>query len=224
MDAIGQEIISQSDSTRKTIIGVVVNYNHRALLQTISPLALMYNPSQFNLLQVGYSGSYENSVESIKKAWATVNPGLKIEYNKVKSEVSRFYEIVFGDIVKILGVVSVLSILISCLGLLGMATYTTETRMKEISIRKVLGSDSTSLVLLLSKGFLGVLALAMAIGVPAAYLVNNLWLEQIAYHTSISLLIIAQGVLILLLFGILTIGSQTIKATFVNPVNSLKID
>jgi len=203
---------------------VVVNYNHRALLQTISPLALMYNPSQFNLLQVGYSGSYENSVESIKKAWATVNPGLKIEYNKVKSEVSRFYEIVFGDIVKILGVVSVLSILISCLGLLGMATYTTETRMKEISIRKVLGSDSTSLVLLLSKGFLGVLALAMAIGVPAAYLVNNLWLEQIAYHTSISLLIIAQGVLILLLFGILTIGSQTIKATFVNPVNSLKID
>jgi len=224
LDAIGQEIISQSDSTRKTIIGVVVNYNHRALLQTISPLALMYNPSQFNLLQVGYSGSYENSVESIKKAWATVNPGLKIEYNKVKSEVSRFYEIVFGDIVKILGVVSVLSILISCLGLLGMATYTTETRMKEISIRKVLGSDSTSLVLLLSKGFLGVLALAMAIGVPAAYLVNNLWLEQIAYHTSISLLIIAQGVLILLLFGILTIGSQTIKATFVNPVNSLKID
>ena len=224
VDAVGEEIISQSDSTRKTIIGVVVNYNHRALFQTISPLALMYNPSQFNLLQVGYSGSYENAVESIEKAWATVNPGLKIEYNKVKSEISRFYEIVFGDIVKILSVVSFLSISISCLGLLGMATYTTETRMKEISIRKVLGSDSTSLVLLLSKGFLGVLALAIAMGVPAAYLVNNLWLELIAYHTSISLLIIAQGVLILLLFGVLTVGSQTIRATFVSPVNNLKID
>lgn len=142
----------------------------------------------------------------------------------MKSEISRFYEIVFGDIVKILGVVSFLSILISCLGLLGMATYTTETRMKEISIRKVLGSDSTSLILLLSKGFLSVLALAIAIGVPAAYLVNNLWLELIAYHTSISLLIIAQGVLILLLFGVLTVGSQTIRASSVNPVNSLKID
>ncbi len=224
VDAVGEEIISQSDSTRKTIIGVVVNYNHRALFQTISPLALMYNPGQFNLLQVGYSGSYENAVESIEKAWTTVNPELKIEYNKVKSEITRFYEIVFGDIVRILGLVSFLSILISCLGLLGMAMYTTETRAKEISIRKVLGSDSTSLVLLLSKGFLSVLALAIAIGVPTAYLVNNLWLEMIAYHTSVSLLIIVQGVLILLLFGVLTVGSQTIRATFVSPVNNLKID
>lgn len=223
-DAVGEEIISQADSTRKTIIGVVVNYNHRALFQTISPLALMYDPRQFNLLQVGYSGSYENAMKSIEKAWATVNPGLKIEYNKMKSEINRFYEIAFGDILKILGAVSFLAILISCLGLLGMATYTTETRMKEISIRKVLGSDSKSLVLLLSKGFLGVLVLAVAIGVPAAYLVNNLWLELIAYHTSISLLIIVQGVLILLLFGVLTVGSQTIRVTFVNPVNNLKID
>lgn len=142
----------------------------------------------------------------------------------MKSEISRFYEIVFGDIVKILGVVSFLSILISCLGLLGMAMYTTETRMKEISIRKVLGCDSKSLVLLLSKGFLSVLVFAIAMGVPAAYLVNNLWLELIAYHTTISLFIIAQGVLILLLIGVLTIGSQTIRATFVNPVNNLKIE
>ena len=220
--AIGEEIISESDSTYKTIIGVVANYNHRTLFQTISPLALMYNPSQLNLIQVSYSGSYEDAVKSIEKAWATVNPGLKIDYNEVKSEINRFYEIVLGDIVKILGVVSFLAILISCLGLLGMATYATETRMREISIRKVLGSGSTSLVFLLSKGFLGVLVLAIAMGVPAAYFANNLWLELIAYHTSISLLIIAQGVFILLVFGVLTVGSQTIRATFVNPVNSLK--
>jgi putative ABC transport system permease protein len=224
VDAVGEELISQSDSTRKTIIGVVVNYNHRSLFQTTSPLALMYNPSEFNLLQVRYSGNYKNAMESIEKAWATVNPRLKIDYNEVKSEINRFYEIVFGDIVKILGVISFLAILISCLGLLGMATYATESRMKEVAIRKVLGSDSTSLVLLLSKGFLGVLVLAIAIGVPAAYLVNNLWLELIAYHTTISLLIIVQGVLILLLFGLLTVGSQTIRATFVNPVNNLKFD
>jgi putative ABC transport system permease protein len=224
IDAVGEELIYQSDSTRKTIIGIVVNYNHRSLFQAMSPLALMYNPSQFNLLQVRYIGSYENAMENIEKAWATVNPELKIDYNEVKSEINRFYELVFGDIVKILGVVSFLAILISCLGLLGMATYTTETRRKEISIRKVLGSDSKSLVLLLSKGFLSVLVLAIAIGVPAAYLVNNLWLQLIAYHTSISPFIIVQGVLILLLFGGLTIGSQTIRATFVNPVNNLKID
>jgi putative ABC transport system permease protein len=114
--------------------------------------------------------------------------------------------------------------MISCLGLLGMATYATETRMKEISIRKVLGSGSTALVLLLSKGFLAVLALAIAIGVPATYFINNLWLELIAYHTTISVPVIVQGVLILLLFGVLTVGSQTIRATFVNPVDNLKND
>jgi putative ABC transport system permease protein len=222
LDAVGEEIIARHDSTRKTIIGVVENYNHRDLTRTITPMGLMYDPGQFNLLQIRYAGSYENAAKNIEKAWAIVNPGLKIDYKKVESEIKQFYEIVFGDIVKILGVVAFLAILISCLGLLGMATYTTETRMKEISIRKVLGSGNTALVLLLSKGFLSVLALAIAIGVPATYFINNLWLELIAYHTIISLPVIVQGVLILLLFGVLTVGSQTVRATFVNPVDNLK--
>ena len=224
LDAVGEEIISQYDSTRKTIIGVVVNYNHRDLTRAITPMALLYDTSQFNLLQVRFTGSYENAARNVEKAWAVVNPGLKIDYHEVESEIKKFYDIVFGDIVKILSVVAFLAILISCLGLLGMATYATETRMKEISIRKVLGSGSTALVLLLSKGFLGVLALAIAIGVPATYSINNLWLELIAYHTTISIPVVLQGVLILLLFGVITVGSQTFRATFVNPVDNLKND
>jgi putative ABC transport system permease protein len=103
-----------------------------------------------------------------------------------------------------------------------MATYTTETRIKEISIRKVLGSSSFSLVLLLSRGFLSLLGLAVLIGVPIAYFINNLWLELIAYHTSINFSVISIGVTILILFGVITIGSQTIRATFVKPVDNLK--
>ena len=224
LDAVGEVLISQYDSTRKTIIGVVVDYNHRNLTRTISPMALLYDTSQFDLLQVRYTGGYEDAARNVEKAWAVVNPGLKIDYKEVESQIKQFYELVFGDIVKILGVVAFLAILISCLGLLGMATYATETRMKEISIRKVLGSGSTALVLLLSKGFLAVLALAIAIGVPATYFINNLWLELIAYHTTISIPVIVQGVLILLLFGVLTVGSQTIRTTFVNPVDNLKND
>jgi putative ABC transport system permease protein len=106
--------------------------------------------------------------------------------------------------------------------LLGMATYATETRIKEISIRKVLGSSSGALVLLLSKGFLTMLGLAVLIGVPATYFINNLWLELIAYHTSIDLSVILIGVSLLMLFGAITIGSQTIRATFVKPVENLK--
>jgi putative ABC transport system permease protein len=221
-DAINQEIILEQDSSRRTIIGVVKDYNHRDLFRAISPMALMYEPERFTLLQVAYVGTQEDAVASIEKAWSFVNPDLKIDYNEIESEVTRLYEIFFGDIVKVLGFVSLLAILISCLGLLGMATYSTETRIKEISIRKILGSSSTALVLLLSKGFLTILGLAIALGVTAAYFINNIWLDMIAYHTSLDFGAIAIGVFILILFGVLTIGSQTIRATFVKPVENLK--
>jgi putative ABC transport system permease protein len=125
-------------------------------------------------------------------------------------------------LVSVVGVISAIAIIISCLGLLGMATYTTETRIKEISIRKVLGASNNTLILMLSKGFLKLLLLSVVIAVPSAYFLNNLWLELIAYHTSFDLPVILFGVFILLLFGILTIGSQTLRATYVNPVDNLK--
>ncbi len=221
-DAIGQELINKYDSSKRTIIGVIANYNHRDLMREISPMALLYDPTQFNLLQVSYVGDYQQVTTNIEKAWTTINPDLKIDYESVESEVKSFYEILFGDIVSVLTVIASLAILISCLGLLGMATYTTETRLKEISIRKILGSSNSSLVALLSKGFVKMLILSIVIAVPLAYFANNAWLQLIAYHTSFDLAIVAVGVLVLLVFGVITIGSQTIRATFVNPVENLK--
>jgi putative ABC transport system permease protein len=106
--------------------------------------------------------------------------------------------------------------------LLGMATYTTETRIKEISIRKVFGSSNGSLVYLLSKGFFVVILLAILIAVPLAYFANTLWLEKLAYHVTVDFYVIGLGIVLLLLFGTLTIGSQTWRAVFVNPVDNLK--
>ena len=103
-----------------------------------------------------------------------------------------------------------------------MATYATETRMKEISIRKVLGSGSAALVVLLSKGFVKMLGIAVLIGLPLAYFANNFWLELLAYRTTIGFEVIGISVLILVLFGAITIGSQTVRATFVKPVENLK--
>jgi putative ABC transport system permease protein len=224
LDAIGKELIFQRDSSRKTIIGVVKDYNHRDLTREINAMVLLYNPDEFHLLQVAYVGEYQQATKSIEKAWSQVNPGLKVDYKEVETEIKQFYEIVFGDITKILSVIAFLAIMISCLGLLGMATYTTETRIKEISIRKVLGSSSASLIMLLSKGFLTMLLMSIAIGVPAAYFINTLWLELIAYHISLNFSMIIIGVSILILFGVLTVGSQTIRATFVKPVDNLKND
>ena len=221
-DALGQEIIFQQDSTKKEIIGVVKDYNHQLLVQKIAPMALMYQPDQFSLLQVKYTGSYEEATQTVESAWAVVNPALKVDYKDFAEEIRWFYNMVFGDLVDILGVVAFLAIIISCLGLLGMATYTTETRIKEISIRKILGSSNGSLIYLLSKGFFSILLIAIVIAVPLAYLINNLWLELIAYHVTINVGTVVLGVLTLIVFGVITIGSQTWKAAYINPVENLK--
>ncbi|MGE0770299.1 MAG: ABC transporter permease [Cyclobacteriaceae bacterium] len=222
MEAIGQQIIFQRDSTKKEIIGVVKDYNHQMLMAKLEPMALMYNPTEFNLLQVRYEGEMDDAKRAIEQAWSAVNPSLKVDIKIFADEIHAIYNMMFGDIVKVVGVIAGLAIFISCLGLLGMATYNTETRIKEISIRKVLGSSNQSLVVLLSRGFLGVLLISILIAVPLAYFVNNLWLELIAYHTTVSLSVIAVGILFLLVFGVITIGSQTLRATFVNPVDNLK--
>jgi putative ABC transport system permease protein len=221
-DAIGEEIIYQADFSRKTSVAVVKNYNHEFLMSKIEPMALLYNPKEFNILQVKYTGNFKDATKSIENSWAAVNPGLKIDFKDFEAEIKSFYNTIFGDVVNIVGVIAGLAIMISCLGLLGMATYTTETRVKEISIRKVLGSTNGALVYLLSKSFLAIIGIAIVIAVPASYFLNTLWLELIPYHINVDLSSIALGVFLLIVFALLTIGSQTWRATFVNPVENLK--
>lgn len=221
-EAVGQELITREDSTRRVIIGVVKNYNHEMLMEKLTPMALVYIPDEFRMLQVEYSGTYEEAGKTVEAVWAGINPALKVDYKDFSAEVHKIYDLFFGDLVSLLSVVSVLAILISCLGLLGMATYTTETRLKEISIRKVLGGSDGSLVFLLSRGFLTILGVAILLAVPAAVVINNLWLEQLAYHVSVDVPTILWGIMALILFGTLTIGSQTWRAAYVNPVDNLK--
>jgi len=222
LDAVGNQIVNHSDSSALTVIGVVKDYNHQALLQNIEALALMYDPSRFGLVQVKYNGTFEDGMKSVSEAWATANPGLKLDAKDMQGEVMILYNTLFGDAVQVLGFIAFLAIFISCLGLLGMATYATETRIKEVSIRKVLGSSNGSLVYLLSKGFLTIILIAIVLGVPAAYFINTMWLEMLPYHVTVSLPVIAFGVAMLILFAVVTIGSQTYRATFVNPVDNLK--
>jgi putative ABC transport system permease protein len=222
LEAIGEEIIIKRDSSRKQIIGVVRDYNHQLLMQDMAPMAIINNPGEFNILQVSYTGTFEEAASTIESAWAVINPALKVDYRDFTAEVHKIYDIFFGDIVYIMGVISFLAVLISCLGLLGMATYNTETRIREISIRKVLGSSNGSLIYLLSKGFLAILLLAVVIALPVSYFLNMLWLEQMAFHVTVDLAVMATGVGLLVLFAIVTIGSQTLRAAVINPIDNLK--
>ncbi|MFZ6011035.1 MAG: ABC transporter permease [Bacteroidota bacterium] len=221
-DAIGEFVFQETDSAKFEVIGVVKDYNHQVLMERISPMALRCDTTGYNLLQVKYSGGYEDAAKTIEESWVKTNPNLKLDYKDFEGEVRLFYRTIFSDFVSIIGIIAVMAILISCLGLLGMATYTIETKMKEISIRKVLGCTDGALILLLSKGFLTLLVIAIFIAVPMAWFINNLWLELIAYRTELGFGVIGGGVLILLILGGLTIASQTLRAAFTNPVDSLR--
>jgi putative ABC transport system permease protein len=223
-EAIGQQLILQDDSTRKQVIGVVKDYNHRMLFDKMQPMALIVKPEDYKMLQVKYTGTYEEAGKNIEEAWTKLNPTLKIDYRDFDAEIHKLYDVIFGDLVGILGVIAFLAVTISCLGLLGMATYATESRTKEISIRKILGSSDGALLYMLSKGFGSMLLLAIVVAVPASWFINNLWLEQLAYHVSVSVLTVTIGILILVVFGALTIGSQAYRALYVKPVDNLRIE
>lgn len=221
-EAIGKEILSRDDSTHWTVIGVVKNYNCRDLTNAIPPMCLRFRQDRFMILQVSYSGPFDEAVHSIKNAWAVVNPGLEIDYRELGGEINHFYNIVWGDIIRILGSISFFAILISCLGLLGMATYSIETRMKEIAIRRIFGSSSMSLAALLSQEFISMLGIAVMTGTIFTFLINNVWLQKIVYHQNISFGMIIQSVFILLLFASMPIFSQVLRAVRTNPVSNLK--
>jgi putative ABC transport system permease protein len=221
-EAIGQSLIVRDDSTERQIIGVVKNYYHELFTESLKPMALMYNPKEYSLLQVSYTGDFNSASKTVEGVWAGINPGLKANVKDFEKEMGEMYEIIFGTMVKVLGFVATLAIIISCLGLLGMATYTIQTRKKEIAIRKILGSSNQSLIYILSKGYLTILFIAIVISVPAAYFMNTVWLEMFAVHVNVDVVTIGVGVLILSVFGLLTIGSQTLQAAFVNPVDNLK--
>lgn len=221
-EAIGQSLIVRDDSTERQIVGVIKDYHHELFTESLKPMALMYNPQEYALLQISYTGDFKDASKTVEGVWAGINPGLKADVRDFEKEMGEMYEIIFGTMVKVLGFVATLAIIISCLGLLGMATYTIQTRKKEIAVRKILGSSNQSLIFILSKGYLTILAIAIMISVPAAYLMNTLWLEMFAVHVTVDVLTISAGVLILSIFGLFTIGSQTLQAAFINPVDNLK--
>ena len=217
------ELIYDDDSTEYRIIGVVENYHHQAMTAKIIPMLLQYNPERVRLVHVKlFDITDDQGTKAIEAAFSSINPDLKTTYKPFQEELTEFYDLMFGDLKKMIGVASVLALVIACLGLLGMATYTVETRLKEVSIRKILGATDVQLVYQLSRGFLILIVVAIVISTPIAYLLNNLWLELIAYRVEITFGIIASGASILVLFGLLTIGSQTYRAGSVAPIDNLR--
>ncbi|SMD33761.1 ABC-type transport system, involved in lipoprotein release, permease component [Reichenbachiella faecimaris] len=222
LDAIGQIVVLE-DSISYEVIGVMKNYNHETFLSSIKPMALIYNPKEFGILQVRVnSSSYEQAIESIETAWEKVNPDLKIEYKLMSDEIAFFADLMFGDLTKIVSFISFLAIIIACLGLMGMVVFSTQSRLKEVSIRKVLGASNQALIFILSKGFAKLLLLAVIISVPLTWVINNSWMNFIAFRVEIGAGVMLFGVAIVAVLGLIVVGSQTWQAANTNPSKVLR--
>ncbi len=128
------------------------------------------------------------------------------------------------DILNIVGYISFLAVVLACLGMLGMAMYSTQTRMKEIGVRKVMGASSEHITLLLSRSFLVLMGIASIVAIPIGYFFGSQFLNTYAYKIDISPLLIFSGIFIVGLLGIITICSQTWRAASSNPVKTLRYE
>jgi putative ABC transport system permease protein len=204
------------------IIGVVKDFHFRSLQQDIKPLTMRIEPggSQLVSIKMGMT-NVPATLATIETKWKALVPNRPFSYQFLDELFDKQYraEERFG---KLFFNFAVLAIFISCLGLLGLAAYSTMQRTKEIGVRKVMGASVTSIVNLLSKDFLKLVIISFFIAAPAAWYFMHKWLEGFAYNTPIAWWIFALAGIMALVIALFTISFQAIRAALVNPVKSLK--
>lgn len=224
LDAIGAQVQIDGDSVASNIIGVLKDYNYQFVFMDIQPLVVRFEPGSYGYAQVKILGyDLTDEMVQIDQVWDDFDPNHDLVAKTFQGQQDEFNAF-FYDILYIVGLVAILSITIAAMGLLGISAFAIQARMKEVSIRKVLGANVKSLVLMLSKSFLVMLIIALVLGFTLAYLGNGLWLNQFAYRTSFGIDIFLFTSVGLLGVAILTIGWQAMRATNSNPATTLRND
>ncbi len=210
---------------KATIIGVVKSFHFNSLHVPVNAMVmyLSENDKEGTILVKTQSGQTKQALASLEKLYKQLNPSFPFSYQFADEEYSKLYksEQMAG---KLSSCFAFLGIFISCLGLLGLAMFTAQQRIKEIGIRKVLGATTAALAGLLSKDFLQLVGISCLIAFPLSWWAMNSWLQSYAYRIEISwwIFIMAGGIAILV--ASLTVGFQAIKAAVANPVKSLRTE
>ena len=206
------------------IVGVMKNFHFLPLQTEIGPLALYLHPPSANYAIVRVKpGNMEASLAYLRSTWEEVVPDYPFEYRFLDEDVDASVQSE-ARLGKLAGIFSGLAVLIACLGLLGLAAFTAETRTKEIGIRKVLGASVPGLIALLSKDFLKLVAVAFILAAPLAYLVMQRWLDDFAYRIDIPWWIFLLAGLAALGIALLTVSGQALRAALTDPIKSLRYE
>ena len=208
-----------------TIVGIARDFNFNSLHYKIETM-FMFNQKNWGFNTVSVKINPDKSKEAvafIQSVWQKNFPDHPFEYQFLDDHFKELYQ-ADTQVSKIVGVLAILAIIISCLGLFGLASYAAERRTKEIGIRKVLGASVQNIVGLLSKNFLKLVLIANLIAWPLAWLALNKWLSDFAYRVNISWWVFLIAGLAALLIALLTVSFQAIKAAILNPVKSLRTE
>jgi putative ABC transport system permease protein len=228
-DAIGKWLAFDSDGEqiRFNIVGVVKDFHFKDLHEAIEPFAFRF----YNDANIGFNymvaklggGNIGQSLSTLEATWKKLNPNEPFEYSFLDQDFQKNYEAETRQ-AGLIDYFTAIAIIISCLGLFGLATFTAEQRTKEIGIRKVLGASVYGVVALLSKDFLKLVIIAIVVGSPIAWWAMNKWLQNFAYQTSIGWQVFALTAVIALFIAFSTISFQAIRAALSNPVKSLRTE
>lgn len=220
-EAVGTTLILE-DSTLVEIIGIIKDYQYTAVFLNTKPMLLRYIPGSFRhaFLRLS-SADMTATVPKLERSWDKIDPDHELNGDFIDGRIKYYYSF-FEDIMYVVGFAALLAILIASFGLLGMATYSTRTRIREIGIRKVFGAEVNHIVFLVSRSYLWLMLIAAIIGGTLAYLVNNMWLQYLARSVDFGVGTILAGVFVVVFIGLLTISSQTFRAARTNPATTLK--
>jgi ABC-type antimicrobial peptide transport system permease subunit len=227
--AIGEEVtLTQppdfSVGRKMTIVGVMKDFHYGTVDNVIGPVAfLLWTPEDRAIVNVKIrSNDMVATVAKIGSAWKKIDRVHTFQAKFYDQEIEEAYS-EFSAMIKIIGLLSFLAISIASMGLFGMVVFTTETRLKEISIRKIMGASSGNLVFLLSRGFLLLLSVSAFIALPATYFFfEKVVLTNFPYHTPVQMAELLVGLLVVVLIAFILIGWQTTKAAMSNPAKVLK--
>ena len=221
-EAVGKQLSLRG---RTRVIGVIEDFNFHSFYHAIEPLALTLEsgwwfPYQRIYVKAG-AGEMRQTLDFLQQTMAEFSPDHPFEYYFLDDAYNQMYqtEMRLGSL---LSYFTGLALLIACLGLLGLATFTAQQRTKEIGVRKVLGATHSNILLLLSKDFTRLVLIAFVLAVPVSYLMLSRWLEEFAFKVSLGwgTFVVAGGVV--LIFAWLTVSYQSMRAALANPVDSLR--
>jgi len=224
-DAIGRDF--KYGNRKGHIIGVVNDFNFESMHQQILPMVLvMFPPSLefFNSISIKITGKDTHATLAyLENTWRKLLPETPYQFTFLDENFDKLYQSEQRQ-GKIFMVFACIAIFIACLGLFGLSSFAITQRVKEIGIRKVLGASSGSIVTLLSKDFLTLIAIAAIMAFPIAWYAMNNWLNDFAYRISIQWWVFALAGILAALIALVTVSLQAIKAAGANPVNSLKTE